>query len=254
MTRSSSAPTDNPSQGSTLTRSVSIGSSTYSRGRGNSNTSYQIDNSQLSPIAASFVSSDDGSATSPCAIIDRPPWTQADGAREARRRKLMKIHAFLGERVPPSALSDVAGVVSRPSTNTRGLPMFSKASNRLQRRLTKNKHSGMSLSDREDETRNSPRRHTQSASLQYGSTSMDERSRSNSQNSEGNADQARPNVATWTANSRPSPALAGGDNELPEDPAAGDIGKAAEPVILAVRRARKLEKVDDESLDIMHSY
>lgn len=240
ISRSSSAPIDYSQQSNRLTRSMSVGSSSLVSFRRHSNASYQVELSQLSPIAASFVS-DDGSIIGPDVIIQRPAWTEADAARDARRRKLMKIQAFLGERVPASALSNVAGIVAKPPPHSRRLPMFAKASDRLQRRLTKSKRGGLSLSDREEDSRKSNSRNLKADNSRYASLSMDERSRSNSQTSDSNAEEAGPRYPTWTASKQATPPVRGA--LLPEDPALGEIGKAAEPVILAVRRARKLEKV-----------
>lgn len=246
MARASTAPMGPSQQGDNLSRSVSIGSSMYSEGTHRNSDGHRFESSQLSPVAASFISSEDGSVTSPTAIIQRPIWTEADAARETRRRKLMKIQAFLGERVPASALSDVPGVVSKPVANRR-VPVFSKASNNIQRRLTKGKHSGMSLSDREGESRKTHGRRAKGGYSHYGSTSMDERSRSNPQNPDAAIDEPNHNVSAWIANSRPQPTRLKHNYALPEDPALGEIGKAAEPVILAVRRARKLERVSQMS-------
>lgn len=238
-------------QGTRLSRSLSVGSSSYSGGmRRDSNRSCHVEVSQLSPIAASFVS-DDGSATSPIAIIQRPAWTEADIAREARRRKLMKIQAFLGERVPASAISDVAGKATIPPASGRTrLPIFTKASHKLQRRLTKSKHTGGSLSDREAESRKGSNRNLRTEMYHEGSHSMDERSRSNSQTSDSNTEDHRSWPSTQKSQSRRQPTI----SAVPQDPALGEIGKAAEPVILAVRRARKLEKVIHGSVSSPSSF
>lgn len=243
MARSASIPLKSPKgKDIPLTRSLSVGSSTRSLSRRGSDYDHAVggETSQLSPIAASFVS-DEGSISSPSAIIPRSTWTEADAAREARRRKLVKIQAFLGERVPASAITEVAGKVQGSPNSRNRLPMFSKASHKLQRRLTKSKHSGGSLSDREIETHQKSSKNLKARDDRGGSHSMDERSRSNSQTSDTNPDYSVPSpsvrIPQWQ---RLHPSA---DSAFPQDPALGEIGKAAEPVILAVRRARKLEKV-----------
>lgn len=243
MARAASVPLDSSQQGSRLSRSQSLGSAQYPKPRSNSVAGYRIDTIQLSPIAASFVSSDDGSVTSPIAIVQRAPRTEADIAREARRRKLLKIQAFLGERVPASAIKDVAGVIGQPLKPTRGVPMFSKASSRLHRRLTKSKRVNVPLSDHESDWRQSHRRRLEIDTENPASLSMDERSRRISQTSDSNAEDVRPPGVALFSNSRAAHGLMGRGSQFFDDPSREDIGKAAEPVILAVRRARKLEKV-----------
>lgn len=243
MARSTTTPATNTVvHDVTLSRSLSVDSSTYSISRRGSHRSYTVSGeaSQLSPIAASFIS-DDGSITSPSAIITRAAWTEADAAREARRRKLVKIQAFLGERVPASAMSDVAGKVQGSPNARNRLPMFSKASHKLQRRLTKSKQSSGSLSDREVDTRHKSGKTLKARDERGGSHSMDERSRSSSQTSDTNVEAPLISVSAQVAQRQ---RLHTSTNAaMPLDPAHSDIGKAAEPVILAVRRARKLEKV-----------
>lgn len=243
MARGASVPSDLPHQGSRLSRSQSLGSSQSPKQRRNSDASYRIDAIQLSPIAASFISSDDGSITSPTAVIHRTPRTQADVEREARRRKLIKIQAFLGERVPASAIKDVAGVTGQPLKPLRTMPVFSKASSRLQRRLTKAKRAPVALSDRESDRRRSQSLRLAINQEQPASLSMDERSRSISQTSDSNAEDMASNYIASTGRRGSARGPVGSISALSENPAREDIGKSAEPVILAVRRARKLEKV-----------
>lgn len=178
-------------------------------------------------------------------------------AREARRRKLMKVQSFLGERVPATALLEHAAGPRSPlkTPNTPATPspakggparLLSRASSKL---LTKARPASMFIGGNRwgsssSLPTSSSRHHTLSNASSASSSTVDFSNTDSLAIIEGQRQQRRllsrkGSKTSRREGQRPDDASSLADSQLADDAACEQV----EPAVMAIRRARKLEKV-----------